>query len=377
MSAIVFIDTNIFLDFYRFRTREKGLEILERINDIHDQIITTSQVEMEFKRNRQSEIVRSYDSIQAPDFGGLKQLPAFLRQSKQSSGLSTSEQKIKALSEKLRERTARVLQNPTRYDPVYKVAQRLFRSKSPINLDRKKSVRFAIRRKARSRYCLGYPPRKPKDTSYGDAINWEWIVHCAIESGDDVVIVSRDSDYGVLFGGKPVLNDWLAQEFKERVSKTRNLSITNRLSEGLKNAGVGVTPQEEDEEEEFLEERLSEKLHGRSGITARELYGGGAPRFSEVFSSLSYGPAYADALAQVRNQFDFPASVIGDAATVVDSLEKVRKKFDFQASAIGEAASMAHTFGSSKEITEILERIKGETDALLAGLGERSVEEDD
>jgi hypothetical protein len=85
--------------------------------------------------------------------------------------------------------------------------QRLLKHKGPYNLSRDKEVRFEIRELAQKRFTLGYPPRKQGDQSIGDAINWEWIVRCAEESGSGVVIVTRDSDYGLPIGGKPALND--------------------------------------------------------------------------------------------------------------------------------------------------------------------------
>jgi hypothetical protein len=83
-------------------------------------------------------------------------------------------------------------------------------------------------------------------------VNWEWIVHCAIESKNHVVIVSRDTDYGAMFGKEPVLNDWLAEEFHDRVSQTRKAVLTHRLTEAFDLAGISVTSKEKEEEEEFL-----------------------------------------------------------------------------------------------------------------------------
>jgi hypothetical protein len=259
MGALVFIDTNIFLDFYRVRGREKGLSILDHIDQNLDHFITGSQVEMEFKKNWQRVILESRQSIKPPDFGGLKQLPAFLAQSKQSSGLATNEQEVKGMLDRLRTRIGRVLEDPTRHDRVWQTAQRLFRYDSPYNLSRDTKIRFKIRNFARKRFSLGYPPRKQGDTSIGDAVNWEWIVHCAAESGRDVVIVTRDSDYGATFDGRPVLNDSLGQEFRERVSMRRKLTLTDRLSEGLKSANIRVTRKEVKDEEEFLEEKREER----------------------------------------------------------------------------------------------------------------------
>ena len=53
MSVLVFIDTNIYLDFYRVRGTDATLSILKHFDENHDRIITTSEVEMEYKKNRQ------------------------------------------------------------------------------------------------------------------------------------------------------------------------------------------------------------------------------------------------------------------------------------------------------------------------------------
>ena len=47
--TLLFIDTNIFLVFYRQVGRESNLSILKHLRPHHDRIITTRQVEMEFK----------------------------------------------------------------------------------------------------------------------------------------------------------------------------------------------------------------------------------------------------------------------------------------------------------------------------------------
>lgn len=253
-NYLIFIDTNIFLDFYRVRGRESGLSILKHIDDNPERFITTNQVEMEFKKNRQHVFLQSDKELKLPDWSGL-QLAAFLSESKQSKALARSQSEVKSYAATLKRRMTRMLKNPTTQDTVYKTAQRLFRSGSKWNLGRDKKVRFPIRNLARKRFILGYPPRKKDDTSIGDAINWEWIVHCAKESGCHVVIVTRDSDYGVTFGGEPILNDWLATEFRERVSKKRKLLLTDRLSTALKLASIEVTPQEVATETALISER--------------------------------------------------------------------------------------------------------------------------
>jgi hypothetical protein len=251
---LVFVDTNILLDFYRIRGREGGLSILQHIDDNLGRFITTNQVEMEFKKNRQRVILDTEKVFKMPNLEGL-QLLGFLAESKQSKALDRSVGQVKKLSGTLKSRMGRVLRLPTTQDNVYRTAQRLFKHEGPLVLGRDKKERFAIRRRAWKRFTLGYPPRKDDHISVGDAINWEWIVECAINTGDNVVIVSRDSDFGVTYNGQTVTNDWLAQEFRERVSRKRKLLLTDRLSTGLKAAKIAVSQQEVKSEEDFLKAR--------------------------------------------------------------------------------------------------------------------------
>ena len=149
---------------------------------------------------------------------------------------------------KVTEKIHKVLKNPEKNDQVFQVLQRVFKHNTPLNLNRNSRTRFTVRRLARKRFFLGYPPRKKGDTSYGDAINWEWIIQCAIDSRKDIVIVTRDADYGAIHKSESYLNDWLKQEFKERVSRQRKIHLTEKLSEGLKIVHAKVTKDMEDEE---------------------------------------------------------------------------------------------------------------------------------
>ena len=100
-------------------------------------------------------------------------------------------------------------------------------------------------------------------------MNWEWVVDCATRANANVVIVSRDSDYGVNLKGDGYINTWLAQEFKERVSKRRNVTLTDRLSEGLKQISIRVTKREAKAEEEFLQHQSSQlkDIFGSAGLS--------------------------------------------------------------------------------------------------------------
>lgn len=241
LPPLVFIDTNILLDFYRYQN-DAGPTLLKKLEDLKDRLIMTYQVEMEFKKNRQKVMLDSLSGLKNPD--GNIQAPRFLADAKAMRGISTNRSKISAQIKKLHSQLDHALRNPQQKDPVYQSLQRLFHKTDDLNLNRDKDIRFNIRRLARKRFVLGYPPRKSSDTSIGDAVNWEWIVHCAMQSTAGIIIISRDSDYGATHRNESFLNDWLNQEFHARVAKGRPISLYSKLTDGLRAAAIEPTSEE-------------------------------------------------------------------------------------------------------------------------------------
>lgn len=258
LDALLFIDTNIFLDFYRARGRDAGLSVLSHLAAHQDRLVLTSQVEMEFMKNRQDAILEAHRQFKAPDWGS-GTVPSFLVESKPNKGLETAKKQIQTQMTRMRTRIARVLTEPAKYDEVYKALKPLFRATTPYCLGRKHDARDTIRRLALKRFGLGYPPRKDSDTSIGDAINWEWMVRCAQKSGKHLILVSRDTDYGSVFNDSPVLNDWLRHEFSERVSNKRKLVLTGRLTEAFKLLAIPVTEKEVAQETALIEQSSAAK----------------------------------------------------------------------------------------------------------------------
>ena len=71
---LVFIDTNIFLDFYRMGSGQGALRQLALLNQVNDKIITTYQVEMEYKKHRQEMVVETHNQLK-----GVSSEPTFLK----------------------------------------------------------------------------------------------------------------------------------------------------------------------------------------------------------------------------------------------------------------------------------------------------------
>ncbi len=251
LDTILFVDTNVLLDFYRIRKSDVSTKYLEQLEACKDRLIVGSQIEMEYKKNRQRVIVEAMNTFSGPDWNKLTP-PALVSELQATKMLEKHRRQLVTQQKKLNATITKILGNPSRCDPVYQTLQRLFKHDSPLNLSRDKEERFAIRDLAKKRFFLGYPPRKSSDTSIGDAVNWEWIVKCSADTGKHVVIVTRDTDYGVIHEGASYLNDWLKQEFSERVSKKRKIILTDKLSQGLKLVHAAVTREMEQEEEQLL-----------------------------------------------------------------------------------------------------------------------------
>jgi hypothetical protein len=257
LDTLLFVDTNILLDFYRIRKSDVSTKYLEQLEACKDRLIIGSQVEMEYKKHRQGVIVESLRNFTSPDWGKLA-APALVADIQAAKMIEKKKKELIEQQRKVDEKIQSVLSDPTHHDLVYQTLQRLFKHDSPFNLSRDKKERITIRNLARKRFTLGYPPRKQGDTSIGDAVNWEWIVKCSADSGKHVVIVTRDTDYGAIYDGTSYLNDWLRQEFSERVSKKRKILLTDRLSKGLKVVHAAVTKEMEDEEEKLMAEIMAD-----------------------------------------------------------------------------------------------------------------------
>jgi hypothetical protein len=252
-QQLLFVDTNILLDFYRSRS-DAGLSLLAHLDNIHDRLITTCQVEMEFKKNRLNVINESYCELKIPE-GGTISPPAFLRGAKAVEMIKRNRKDTIDRVKQLRTRIKRVIEKPFLTDQVYQTVQRVFNDTTSRNLQRESSDFATIKRRAWKRFIEGCPPRKKNDISIGDAINWEWILSCVKNANKDVIVVSRDGDYGVTLDDHVFANEWLIADIK-RINKQRKLFVVDRLAEALKLVDVKVSAEEEKEEDELAEKAI-------------------------------------------------------------------------------------------------------------------------
>jgi len=223
---------------------------------------------------------------------GLKQpepvaRPGIFSDAKSVVVLARQHEDIKKRVKEMKARMVRVLKDPSKNDPVYQACQRIFRRDDALVLTRENLKRHVMRRRAFRRFLHGCPPRKRNDTSIGDAFNWEWMLHCALEQSAELVIVTRDADYGVTVDGTSYINDHLKQEFSERVSQKRKVLLYAKLSDALKHFEVPVTQQESEDEDALLKQLGTAPphirqvpavgLHGMSDLELMSFLGRGTP----------------------------------------------------------------------------------------------------
>lgn len=245
------------------------MEYLNAIEGRKDFLITGSQVEMEYQKNRQIVILESLSKFKTPDWSNLS-VPALLADSNEAKEIEELKKKIAACRSKINEDIEKVLRYPSSDDLVYQTLNKIFRSKSKYNL-RATSARYeAVKKLAVERFMLGYPPRKKNDISIGDAINWEWVISCASKSKKNIIIVTRDSDYGAIWKNEPFLNDFLVEEFRERVSDNQKIMLTTRLSEAFKLIDLPVSADMVEEETRVIESHQAGQVSDESsGVTEK------------------------------------------------------------------------------------------------------------
>lgn len=279
IQSYAFIDTNIFLDFYR-TSNEANLTLLEKLSSVRERIISTYQVEMEFLKNRQETLLETIKGISSTTNGAV---PAVAIDSNNKNSLKNIRENSKQKISQINKKISTILGNPNSHDRVYKVLEGIFSNEAEHVLTRDMPIKEEIKQLAHKRFLLGYPPRKPKDTSYGDAINWEWIIETSKKLKGRIYIVSRDGDYGCEHNGSYFLNDQLKKEFRDRVGN-KSIVYTKKLTEALKALEVKVTRAEDEAEVRTLK-KSTNIINQKSLISSGEAFRP-SPIFDAIIASL-------------------------------------------------------------------------------------------
>lgn len=162
----VFIDTNIFLDFYSLSERdiEELHKLIKLISDEEIQLILSQNVLDEFYKNR---IKKIYATISSMDKANQLPIPTLLKQyetecSEFRAAQSDLKGKYTILKNKLIEDVK------TEQLSADKIIKEIFNVAIIVPIE------WEIFHKAQQRYLRRLPPRKnDNNDSMGDALNWE------------------------------------------------------------------------------------------------------------------------------------------------------------------------------------------------------------
>lgn len=229
---LFFIDTNILLDFYS-QGGEGAKKQLKLIEKHKDKLISSFHVRAEYLKNRQGVIEAAVSGL--PPKMTLNRPPVLADRSIAST-LSKAQRDMNAELKKIKKIFTDVLEKPQTHDDVFRSLLKIWKKKQGYYLAKDGSDWEIVFNLAKERHAMGYPPNKSDSKRLGDAIHWEWIIHCAnsADVGPNIIIVTRDEDWGIVNVANPILDDYLKFEFAERVGRQRRIEITPDLSVALK-----------------------------------------------------------------------------------------------------------------------------------------------
>jgi len=213
----VFIDTNVFLLFYHL-TSEDLEELKKLLTLVASQKIVlylTSQVQDEYRRNRENKIQEAIDLLKRAKLE--MQLPALCRAYPEYHELQKLRPQLERLSAEITQKVSEDANNGTlKADDVI----RQIMSKGKILASSADTLR-----RAQTRVMLGNPPGK--DGSLGDAINWELLL-TNIPETEGLHIVSGDRDFASALD-KNRLKEFLVHEWKE--AKRSDIHFYTKISD--------------------------------------------------------------------------------------------------------------------------------------------------
>ena len=247
-NTLLFIDTNIFLDFYRVPQSDLSLEVFDFLLEHSDLLIISDQVKMEFQKNRNNTI-QGYMNLLPMDLDKKVKAPVLLSGTKKAEEIKQCANKLQRTIKELKDILNGILLDPNHKDDAYKSLMQLFEVNNLYNSGKQKiELSDSIFLKAIRRFHRGMPPRKNHDLSIGDAINWEWCLYCCsyYKPKHSLIIVSNDKDFADSTNENKI-NPVLKDEFRERVGKSFSVRLEHSLKKAIKDIKLEMPKSVEEE----------------------------------------------------------------------------------------------------------------------------------
>lgn len=214
----LFVDTNIYLDFYR--GAQDRLSLFEELKRLKDNLIISEQGYREFQRNRTSQLLNLAAEVKRTSSISIF-TTAVVRDMVEHQEATRLQSEVHKLGKKLKSKIYAMLEPKPGDDPVLDAYENLTKN---CTLMKTKEELIA---KAKIRKILGNPPISPDRHSVGDELLWEELLEFCDE---DLIIVSKDKAFTE---NKKILRD----EFVS-INPGKNLTIVESVSDALKSLGA-------------------------------------------------------------------------------------------------------------------------------------------
>lgn len=197
----LFIDTNIWLSLFHLSGND--IEEFSKLEDILSdkiKLLIPKQVVDEFYRNRDSKIADALSKFKLETL----QAPNVVKQHEEYGQLKELHDEVSKKIKEIKESVIQDIKNRNTKADI--LISKFFESAIEVPED--------LVYKARLRYMKGNPPGK--NNSYGDAINWEFLLK-EVPNKEPLFIISDDKDYySKLTNKKEEMNLFLKEEWKAK-----------------------------------------------------------------------------------------------------------------------------------------------------------------
>lgn len=214
----LFVDTNIYLDFYR-EARDR-LSLFEELKKLQDKLIISEQGYREFQRNRTTQLIKLATEIKRTSSISIF-TTAVVRDMVEHQKATRLQSEVHKLGKELESKINAMLEPKPGDDPVLDAYENLTKICTFIETEEK------LIAKAKTRKILGNPPISPDRHSVCDELLWEELLEFCDE---DLIIVSNDKTFTE---NKKILRDEFAS-----VNDGKNLTIVKSVSDALKILGA-------------------------------------------------------------------------------------------------------------------------------------------
>lgn len=239
----VFIDANIFLDFYDLH--HEDLESLDHLIKLVEneeiKLFTTPQVEREVSRHRSTRLSDAYKKFK--DSKASISMPVICQAYPEYSQIRRIQKEIQSIKSDLSKKLwsdieEKTLKADTTLSKLFEISEKL---DSDSLIDR-----------AAVRYRMGNPPGKKKG-GYGDEINWEALLK-GVPGDNHFILISGDGDYRSNLNEEKI-NQFLKEEWERK--KESKIIFYDSLTSFFQEQEIDIELRWEEEKNKLVQ-KLSE-----------------------------------------------------------------------------------------------------------------------